>query len=177
MCLFLAGFAYGGRASNPALQEESPKNLGNWTPGSRRFADAHRYFSEALDLSRQTSSRVMNGMATLALIACEARAGQEGPGPSSAELIGRCAATVDSCRSSGFQAGAALACFMTGRLTETAGNPPAALPYYHEALDIYAQHSFEPQNESLEFIDTYLEGEKTSWHDAPIRLYCSSGRA
>ena len=169
--------AYAGKGRNPALQSEILNKLGNLTYRSRRFADAHRYFSEALDLSRQTNSRVMKEMAGLALIACEAKAGQEGPGPSTAELIGRCVATVDSCRNSGFHAGAALGYFMTGRLTEAAGNSPAALPYFHEALDIYEQHSFEPQNESLEFINTYMEGEKTSWHDALIRFYCSSGRA
>jgi tetratricopeptide (TPR) repeat protein len=174
---FSRALSYAGKGRNPGLQAEILNRLGNLTYRSRRFADAHRYFSEALDLSRQSNSRAIQEMVTLALIACDAKAAQEGAGPSTAELTARCAAAVDSCRNSGFQAGAALGYFMTGRLTEAAGNPSAALPYYHEALDTYEQHSFDPQNESLEFINSYLEGEKTSWHDALLRFYCAAGRA
>jgi tetratricopeptide (TPR) repeat protein len=174
---FSKGLGYAGKPRNLLpLQEEILTALGNLSYGAKRYDDARRYYADALELAKRADSFALKEILDLAIVACESKSEGALSQGTAAGLVKRCAAAAGECSQNGFRAGEALANFISGRLLESTADQAAAVPAYRRALTLSGGLFIPPDAMSLDFIDTYMEGEGTGWADPLIRLFCVSGQ-
>ncbi len=154
-------------------------SLGNVAYQLRHYADAERYYADALDRARAAGNGVQEPLLKLAVAACDWNIGKRQQGTLSRELVARCSAILDQCRERRIPDGTALALFLLGVVTEQGEKGDSAMILYRSALAVAQQSSFRSWESSpmRRLSEVILAGERSDWHTPMMRIAAQQGDA
>jgi tetratricopeptide (TPR) repeat protein len=163
-------------SANPGLAMELLTSLGNVAYQLRQFADAKRYYSEALQRAEDSGSDVGAQLLSLSIIACDWKlANARTPQSVVQELYKQYGDIRDYARARGIAAADALASYLIGRIEESRNDEAMAVSSYKQALEVYERHSaqFSSSTVQRKMIDAIFEVEQHDWYGTLVSLYCS----
>lgn len=155
-------------STDPFAAKELFTRLGNVAYQLRHFADARRYYDDALGWAAGDGAAAP--LLGLAIAACDWNIGRRQTDP--APLISACGRILEKSREQRFARGEALAHFMLGMFAEHKGDPARALASYESARAI-AQGLIDRSADAaawLRIAEVIMEGEQSGWFKASVRL-------
>jgi tetratricopeptide (TPR) repeat protein len=163
-------------SAHSVLAKELLASLGNVAYQLRQFADAKRYYSEALQRAEDSGSDADAQLLSLSIIACDWKlTNARTPLSVVQDLYKQCGDIRDYARARGIFTADALASYLIGRFEESRNDAALAISSYKQALEVYERHSAQFSSSTVQhnMIEVIFEVEQVDWYGTVVSLYCS----
>jgi len=163
--------------TDPVLRIKILSTIGSIAYRSRHFENAHMYFSDALAIAKDADATSYGQLLQSMILACDWKTAGVHSASAAQDLLNRSSAIHSVCEQDNYMPGEAMMLFLQARIKKETGDSTDIQALDAQALNIALHQSqlFTAGSLEKDFLDLFLESEKSGWSDPVLENYCAAG--